>query len=170
MRLHMTMTNIKKLVKIILSKHSITKKNTSLTSDSNDHYHKPADTILIKYSLFFFSFFWGVGGGGDMVCYHNFSESCSVWEFKPNNALMHLLLLDEICMVNKLSFISEAPTWMLQGSIIFLLFQRAKEKKKSKTEENLSSATKILSLCTRWRVANQSFHCITCHSYSMRML
>ena len=57
----MTMTNIKKLVKIILSKHSITKKNTSLTSDSNDHYHKPADTILIKYSLFFF--LWGGGGG-----------------------------------------------------------------------------------------------------------
>ena len=71
----MTMTNIKKLVKTILSKHSITKKNTSLTSDSNDHYHKPADTILIKYSLFYF---FGGGGGVDMVCYLNFSESCSV--------------------------------------------------------------------------------------------
>ena len=79
----MTMTNIKKLVKTILSKHSITKKNTSLTSDSNDHYHKPADTILIKYSLFFFPFFGGWGGGGiwsvistflKVVLYENLSQ------------------------------------------------------------------------------------------------
>ena len=80
----MTMTNIKKLVKTILSKHSITKKNTSLTSDSNDHYHKPADTILIKYSLFFFFLFLGVGGGGGIwsvistfpkvVLYENLSQ------------------------------------------------------------------------------------------------
>ena len=79
----MTMTNIKKLVKTILSKHSITKKNTSLTSDSNDHYHKPADTILIKYSLFFFSCFLGWGGGGiwsvistflKVVLYENLSQ------------------------------------------------------------------------------------------------
>lgn len=48
MRVHMTMTNIMKLVEIILSKHSITKKNTLSTSDINDHYHRPADTILSK--------------------------------------------------------------------------------------------------------------------------